>query len=111
MPVNQFIINPVARAAVSHSLFKTEEYDSVNNFFRARPHLQPTPLRRLQRLASEMKIRDILLKDESRRFGLNSFKILGVSYAIGRLLSEDRIAKDSVLVCATEGNHGRAVAR
>jgi diaminopropionate ammonia-lyase len=111
MSVNQFVINPGARADVSLSLFKTEEYDSVNNFFCSRPNLQLTPLWYLPGLASEMKIRNILLKDESRRFGLNSFKILGVSYAVGCLLSEGRIANGSVLVCATEGNHGRAVAR
>lgn len=111
MPVNQFVINPSARSDVSLSLFKTEEYDSVNNFFCSRPNLQPTPLRYLPWLASQMKIRNILLKDESRRFGLNSFKILGVSCAVGRLLSEGRITKGSMLVCATEGNHGHAVAR
>lgn len=111
MPVNQFVINPGARSDVSLSLFKTEEYESVNNFFCSQPNLHATPLRHLPGLASEMNIRNILLKDESRRFGLNSFKILGVSYAVGRLLGEGRIDKGSVLVCATEGNHGHAVAR
>jgi diaminopropionate ammonia-lyase len=111
MGINQFVINPGARADVRLGLLKAEEYDSVKNFFGSRPNLQSTPLRYLPGLASEMNIRNILLKDESRRFGLNSFKILGVSYAVSRLLSEGRIAKGSVLVCATEGNHGRAVAR
>jgi diaminopropionate ammonia-lyase len=58
-----------------------------------------------------MSVGDIILKDESSRLGLNAFKILGVSYAVGRLLNQSRIAKHSVLVCATTGNHGRAVAR
>lgn len=65
----------------------------------------------LQKLASELGVGDILLKDESARFGLPSFKILGVSYAVGQLLREGRLVKDSVLICASEGNHGRAVAR
>ena len=49
------------------------------------------------------------VKDESSRFGLPAFKILGASWAIHRALEErgDRPR----LACATDGNHGRAVAR
>ena len=53
----------------------------------------------------------MLVKDESSRFGLNAFKVLGVSYAVGSLLRDGRLTEGSVLACATEGNHGRAVAR
>jgi diaminopropionate ammonia-lyase len=58
-----------------------------------------------------MSVADIYLKDESSRLGVNAFKILGVSYAISQLLHEKRIGAGSVLICATTGNHGRAVAR
>lgn len=47
-------------------------------------------------------------KDETHRFGLNAFKILGVRYAVHRLGDE---AAARGLVCATAGNHGRALAR
>jgi len=48
------------------------------------------------------------MKDESRRFGLNSFKGLGASYAIYHSL---RTRPDIETFCtATDGNHGRAVA-
>jgi diaminopropionate ammonia-lyase len=65
----------------------------------------------LQRLAAELGLKDILLKDESVRFGTDAFKIAGVTYAMDHLLREKRLAKDSVVVCATQGNHGKAVAR
>src|SRR5690606_6036596 len=47
-------------------------------------------------------------KDETQRFGVNAFKIAGVQYAVHRL-GEAAAARG--LVCATAGNHGRAVAR
>jgi len=112
--MSQYLINPNARAERNYrGLFEAEEYRLVNDFFCSQSDSDPdpTPLLHLRVLASELGIGDILLKDESARLGLNSFKILGVSYAVGRLLGEGRLAKDSVLVCASEGNHGRAVAR
>ncbi|MGI8837072.1 MAG: diaminopropionate ammonia-lyase [Pyrinomonadaceae bacterium] len=106
--MSQYFLNPTARSGPANpGLFDAEEYRQVNAFF----HAQPTPLWHLPGLASEAGVRDILVKDESERFGLNSFKILGVSYAIDRLMRKGHINKGSVLVCATEGNHGRAVAR
>ncbi len=92
-------------------LFGDAEYRSVKHFFRSLADYRPTPLLHLRALASRLGIADILVKDESSRLGLNSFKILGVSYAVRRLLDAGSIEKDSVLVCSSEGNHGRAVAR
>lgn len=109
--MSQYLINPNARERNYGGLFQAEEYRLVSDFFVSRPEFEPTPLLHLRALASELGIGDILLKDESARLGLNSFKILGVSYAVGRLLGEGRLADDSVVVCASEGNHGRAVAR
>jgi diaminopropionate ammonia-lyase len=68
-------------------------------------------LRHLPALASKIGVGCLLLKDESDRLGLDSLKALGVTYTVSRLLSERQIVEGSVLVCATEGNHGRAVAR
>ena len=112
--MSQYLINPNARAERNYrGLFEAEEYRLVNKLFCTQSDSDPypTPLLHLRVLASELGIDDILLKDESSRFGLNSFKILGVSYALGQLLGEGRLAKDSIIVCASEGNHGRAVAR
>jgi len=50
-------------------------------------------------------------KDETARFGLNAFKLLGGLFAIETLIAEGAIRPGDTLVCASEGNHGRAVAR
>jgi diaminopropionate ammonia-lyase len=80
-------------------------------FFNARPELAPTPLRELPALARHLGIGRLFAKDESSRFGLNAFKLLGARFAIQTLIDEGDIRAGAVLVCASEGNHGRAVAR
>ena len=80
-------------------------------FFAARPELQPTPLTALPALARHLGIGRLLAKDESGRFGLNAFKLLGARFAVEKLLSDGSIRRGATLVCASEGNHGRAVAR
>ena len=53
----------------------------------------------------------VLLKDEGERFGLGSFKALGGAYGVRRLLARQAQLPASIVVtCATDGNHGRAVA-
>lgn len=112
MDMNRFSINKRSRiGALGSGLISREEYQSVNAAFDREPKAQATPLHRLRSLAAELKVAEVWLKDESVRFGLNSFKILGVSYAIARLFENGLLTPDSVLACATEGNHGRAVAR
>lgn len=109
--MNKSFINPHSRTKDPiGGLFSSEELSQVRTFFRRHPNNKPTPLLQLSALAEKIGVKNILVKDESTRMGLNSFKILGVSYAVNRLLSDKRITKDTVLVCATEGNHGRAVA-
>jgi diaminopropionate ammonia-lyase len=67
-------------------------------------------LRELRGLASTLKVGGLLLKDEAERCGLNSFKILGVSYAVNQLMNAGSLLPNSVIACATEGNHGLALA-
>ena len=52
-----------------------------------------------------------MVKDETSRFGLNAFKLLGASFAIETLQAEGALPLGATVVCASEGNHGRAVAR
>ena len=80
-------------------------------FFDARPHLAPTPTTPLPALARELGLGTLAVKDESARFGLNAFKLLGARFAIETLLAEGQLQAGSTVVCASEGNHGRAVAR
>ena len=56
-------------------------------FHRKLPGYEPTPLVDLPALAADLGIGRLVIKDESNRFGLPAFKILGASWAICRLLS------------------------
>lgn len=90
---------------------------------------QETPLVKLEQLAKHLKVKGIYVKDESYRFGLNAFKVLGGSFAIGNyiaeklgrdiselsfgeMISEDvkKVLGDITFISATDGNHGRGVA-
>jgi len=110
--VSPYVLNPESRnRSRHHALFAPEELEDAQAFFRTYPGYDPTPLRRLPSYAKELGIGELLVKDESRRMGLNAFKILGVSYAIHRMQLAGEISSRSILACATDGNHGRAVAR
>ncbi len=106
-----------------------EAVKEVLPFHRSLPGYRETPLWSLPGLASRLGISQILVKDESFRFGLNAFKALGASFAIGKLLcrrfgipldqnafrsllSPDRreALRTTTLITATDGNHGRGVA-
>lgn len=92
---------------------------------------EPTPLSHLPDLAAELGLGNIYYKDESKRFGLKSFKALGGAYAVIHVLKEHLVVKledknisdqdiksgkykehlkDFIVVTATDGNHGRSVA-
>jgi diaminopropionate ammonia-lyase len=85
-----------------------EPTESARKFHRTLPGYAPTPLTDLPALADELGARRVLVKDESARLGLPAFKVLGASWACHRVLQEHPGAR---LVTATDGNHGRAVAR
>lgn len=65
-----------------------EATDSVHRFHMGMENYAPTPLVSLPARAKELGLAQILVKDESARFGLNAFKGLGGSYAIGKYLCE-----------------------
>ena len=60
---------------------------SVREFHRSFPMYAPTPLAQLTNTAKKLGIGDIYVKDESHRFGLNAFKVLGGSFAMGNILA------------------------
>lgn len=118
-----------SNAASCISEFKTAEISKVVKFHQGFAGYQPTPLRKLDGLASHLGLDDFYVKDESYRFGLNAFKVLGGSYAIGRYLagrlgldindlSFEKLNSPEIkeklgevtFVTATDGNHGRGVA-
>lgn len=100
--------------------------DQVRHFHRSLPNYKPTPLVKLDDLAHEIGVRAIYLKDEGSRFDLPSFKILGASWGTFRAIASQldlpltsqlddlklALKKTQIsLHAATDGNHGRAVAR
>ena len=80
------------------------EIEAARRFYDAATDAAPTPLWRLPRLAAELGLGEIVVKDESNRFGLPAFKILGARYAATRLVAAGAGAR--TLACATAGNHG-----
>lgn len=90
--------------------FNDENYKKVQEYHKSLAVYEPTPLVSLDALAEELGVKAVYLKDESKRFGLNAFKALGASYAVGNILKNMDPDKTPVFVTATDGNHGRAVA-
>lgn len=103
--------------------------EKVCSFHRSFPIYEKTPLVEMKNLAKELGVGDIFVKDESYRFGLNAFKVLGGSFAIGNYLAKklgmdiselpyEKMVSDDIreklgeitFVTATDGNHGRGVA-
>ena len=75
------------------------------------PGYASTPLIEVPALAAELDVGRVLVKDESARMGLPAFKVLGASWAVHQVLSRRPADGVLTLVTATDGNHGRAVAR
>jgi diaminopropionate ammonia-lyase family len=99
---------------------------AIYNFHQDLPGYKRTPLLCLPQLAAELKLKAVYAKLETDRFGLPAFKILGASWATAKVISKqcgiaagsglDELGKAArsrgiSLWAATEGNHGRAVAR
>ena len=83
----------------------------VRAFHASLPGYMPTRLVEMPAIARELGVGRVFVKDESARLGLPAFKALGASWAIHRALAERPSAGPVTLVAATDGNHGRAVAR
>ncbi|MGH9385057.1 MAG: diaminopropionate ammonia-lyase [Vicinamibacterales bacterium] len=98
------------RLSQDRGLFTEPEYRAMRAFFSARPNLAATPLHRLNSLGFSLNIGALDAKVETARFGLNAFKLLGARFALEQLVAEGAIGPGSTVVCASEGNHGRAVA-
>ena len=103
--------------------------EKTMRFHRTFPMYRPTPLCSLSCLSELLGIGKLYVKDESYRFGLNAFKVLGGSHAIGMYLAEqlgtgleelpypvltsEAVRKqlgEVTFISATDGNHGRGIA-
>jgi len=120
----EVFLNRAARAAAA-----TEPPRAPLGLHRRLPGYAVTPLRDAPALARANGVGRVWVKDESSRLGLPAFKMLGASWAAYRALVA-RLGRDPepwadveelrrtlaplrplTLATATDGNHGRAVAR
>lgn len=132
----RFLANPTADRTMEYgpserSILSAARAAQVEAEITSWPGYEPTPLRNLRGLAAQVGVCVVWYKDEAGRFGLGSFKALGGAYGVLQTLvrevrchagnrevsSRDLVAgKHRELVsricvtCATDGNHGRAVA-
>jgi diaminopropionate ammonia-lyase len=110
-------------------IFSENVAEKVHRFHLRLPNYKPTRLVSLKGLAKQWGLGNIYVKDESTRFDLKAFKVLGSSYAVARLicnklgfrmedtnfnqLNDDEVRQhlgDITLTAATDGNHGRGIA-
>lgn len=111
------------------SYLNLEHAKAVSQFHQSFPLYQPTPLVSLSGLAEAVGVGSINVKDESHRFGLNAFKVLGGSFAVGQIIAErlglpmeamdyatltNAATREKLgeltFITATDGNHGRGIA-
>ena len=110
-------------------VMSTENVEKARSFHRSFPQYSVTPLAKLDGMASHLGLGGLYVKDESYRFGLNAFKVLGGSFAMGRYIAQ-QMGRDvseltydyltsaafreefgqATFFTATDGNHGRGVA-
>ena len=106
-----------------------DEVARAQAFHKSFPQYTVTPLARLDGMAGRLGLGGLFVKDESSRFGLNAFKVLGGSFAMARYIAEE-MGRDvsemsydyltsqtfrdefgqATFFTATDGNHGRGVA-
>jgi diaminopropionate ammonia-lyase len=130
----EFSFNPYKKEIPDWSdpFFDFLKSTDMGEFHRSIDGYAETPLVSLPKLAAELGLGEILVKDESHRYGINAFKGLGASYAIYRFLQGEWRKKFSeampftpasfkdpatmqklgayTFCAATDGNHGKAVA-
>lgn len=119
---------PKTDASKQLGLMSKEQIEKVRTFHKSFPQYKPTPLAALDKLAEFGGVGGIYIKDESHRFNLNAFKVLGGSFAMAQFIAQQtgrdiselgfeqltspEVKKDLgefTFFTATDGNHGRGV--
>lgn len=120
---------PKSKIENCEQILSLEEVKKAKEFHQSFPEYEITPLVKLENFAKEIGVKNFYLKDESYRFGLNAFKVLGGSYSMGKYIAQklgkdiselkyadftSKEAKEQLgeitFYTATDGNHGRGVA-
>ena len=126
----KWVLNRMPASDDRHlEVMSTQNVAKAQAFHRSFPQYNPTPLARLDGMAARLGLGSLCVKDESYRFGLNAFKVLGGSFAMGRYIAQE-LGRDvsemtygyltseklreefgqATFFTATDGNHGRGVA-
>lgn len=111
------------------NIMATASVGAARTFHQSFPQYAQTPLAELDSLAKFLSVAKLCIKDESYRFGLNAFKVLGGSFAMARYIAKltgrqlgeldyealtspqlRRETGEITFFSATDGNHGRGVA-
>ena len=77
------------KIAAKTEVFTEQQARRVRSFHSSFKEYSPTPLIELTSLAQHLGIKNLFVKDESYRFGLNAFKVLGGSFAIGSYIANE----------------------
>ena len=126
----QWAINQMPKSDDAHlGIMSLDNVSKARAFHKSFPQYSVTPLARLDGQAARLGLGNLCVKDESYRFGLNAFKVLGGSFAMANYIADetgkdvadctydyltsDELASDfgqATFFTATDGNHGRGVA-
>ena len=126
----QWAVNQMPKSDDKHlGIMSLENVKKARAFHKSFPQYTVTPLARLDGQAERLGLGNLCVKDESYRFGLNAFKVLGGSFAMANYIADetgkdvadctydyltsDELARDfgqATFFTATDGNHGRGVA-
>ena len=126
----QWASNTMPKSDDKHlGIMSLDHVKKARAFHQSFPQYTVTPLARLDGQAARLGLSNLCVKDESYRFGLNAFKVLGGSFAMANYIADetgkdvaectfdyltsDQLAKDfgqATFFTATDGNHGRGVA-
>lgn len=130
LPEMKWVLNKCPKSEDSNlPVMSLENVAAARAFHQGFPQYSVTPLADLDAMAGRLGLGGLYVKDESYRFGLNAFKVLGGSFAMGRYIARElgrdvsemtydyltggRLKEEfgqATFFTATDGNHGRGVA-
>lgn len=130
MDAMKWVVNTMTKSEDKNlAIMSIEEGEKARAFHQSFPQYEVTPLTELPLMADYLGLGTLFVKDESYRFGLNAFKVLGGSYSMAKYVAQ-KLGKDvseltydvftsealrkefgqATFFTATDGNHGRGVA-
>ena len=130
LPEMKWVLNQCPKSEDANlPIMSLDNVAAARAFHQGFPQYSVTPLADLEGMAGRLGLGGLYVKDESYRFGLNAFKVLGGSFAMARYIAQqagrdiadttfdyltsDELQKDfgqATFFTATDGNHGRGVA-